>query len=82
MVTKEIRRTKYCPKVKRAVTILLEVGILPLRPSFSPVNQKFECDTNAICGIQVNQLDRPRVELDLCPLLPRQEKNHGAKTSP
>jgi len=69
MVTKEIRRTKYCPKVKRAVTISLEIGISPLRPSFPPVNQKFECDANAICGIQVNQLDRTRVELDLCPLL-------------
>ncbi len=71
MVTKEIRRTKYCPRVKRSVTILLEVGTLPLYLSFPPFNQKFDCDSNTICGLQVNRLDGPKVELDLCPLLPR-----------
>ncbi len=64
----EVVRTKYCPTVRRAVTLRLELETLPLRPSFAPVTKNFDCDSKALCTTSANDPERPRVNLNVCVL--------------
>ncbi len=61
-------RTKYCPRVRRAVTVRLELETLPLRPSFAPTTKNFDCDSKALCTTSANEPDGPRVNLNVCVL--------------